>query len=547
LSGGEEEGAEISVEEGTAVSDQAILSGAEAATASGAVRYTVYKDSSCTEVAAPAGAGYVEEGVAEPSSEVTLPPGTYYWQAEYWGDGVNAESVGECGAEVEHVTAPITTSLSGEGQSGTEIQVAEGASVTDQAALHGEHAGEATGSIEYLVYTDEECEELFAEAGSFEFEEGKVPASSSVEIEEPGLYFWRVKYSGDGKNPAATSPCGSEIVQGVNDKSVFIAFGNSYSSGEGVGADGGSYYEKTATWKSPKYGGNRCHRSKQSWPALIADKAFGGATAIQEPDIYKRSSRFIFRACSGAKTANIWAGAGSEQGGQYDEYQEPGAEWLKTPAQLTWLPAKADPEITQVSVGVGGNDAGFGSIIKACWAVSRRYLPLKKYDPTSCQNEIASWAAAGFPEIDKRLPVILEEIAKQAPKAQIRVFLYPKEIFKPKLPQISVGAGIVIDNTGEKNGITAAGAIEKFIEDLNATIDKAVKKAKIERAKAIPDTASALTEFGKHRLGDDKPWLNGLWFRPVESFHPGICGHKAIAEIAKRSIAPDAGAIGTCK
>jgi hypothetical protein len=141
----------------------------------------------------------------------------------------------------------------------------------------------------------------------------------------------------------------------------------------------------------------------------------------------------------------------------------------------------------------------------------------------------------------------LAQIAQTAPKAQIRVFLYPK-VFNPDLPQISVGAGIVIDNTGTKNGVTAAVGIDNFIGALNDTIKKAVDNANIKKAEAIAATESVLTEFGKnkHRLGDKEPWLNGLWFHLEESFHPGVCGHKAIAEIAKRFIAPQAGAIGTC-
>ena len=549
LSGGGEEGTEISVEEGTLVSDQATLSGSKAATASGTVRYTVYADSSCTEPAAPASVGYVEEGVVEPLSEVTLPPGTYYWQAEYWGDDVNAESVDECGAQVEHVTAPITTSLSGESQSGTEIQVAKGASVTDQATLHGEHASEATGTVEYLVYSDESCEKLLTKAGPFEFKDGKVPSSVSVEIKEPGVYFWRVNYSGDGKNPAATSPCGSEIAQGVDpDKWVYAAFGNSYSSGEGIWATKGkgSYYEHTATWKE---GGNRCHRSPYAWPALIAEKAFKDDKVIKPPAIYERTSRFIFRACSGAKTANIWSGAGSEQNGQYDEYVEP-KEWVKTPTQLTWLPAKGDnPDIAKVSVGVGGNDAGFGSIIKACWAVSRRYVPRWKYDPGPCQTEIKSWEDSGFPEIKDNLQKILQEIAKRAPNAKTVVFLYP-HVFNLAEPEISVGAGFVINNKKDPknpNQISAAESIDNFITNLNRVIAGTVASAGIRKAKAVDATEAALTAFGDHRLGDKDPWLNGLRYPFVESFHPGICAHKAVAELARRYIDLNAAAIGTCK
>src|SRR5207342_1114699 len=50
LSGEGSSGEQITVYEGTAVTDEATLSGANAAKAAGEVEYTVYRNSSCTEV-----------------------------------------------------------------------------------------------------------------------------------------------------------------------------------------------------------------------------------------------------------------------------------------------------------------------------------------------------------------------------------------------------------------------------------------------------------------------------------------------------------------
>ncbi len=546
LSGGGKEGAEISVEEGAAVSDVATLSGPEAGAATGSISYAVFADSGCTELVEPAGVADVEGGTAEASSEMTLPPGTYYWQAEYWGDDLNAAATEECGAEVEQVTAPITTTLSGEGQSGADIEVDEGAAVTDQATLHSEHAGEASGTIEYLVYEDEECEKLFANAGKIEFAKGEVPASNPVELEEAGLYWWRVKYSGDGKNPAAESACGSEVAQAANKGEwKYAAFGNSYSSGEGVRTNGGTFYPKTNTLSPGFLNGSQCHRSEQAWPALVAKSVFG-VGAIQPPTIYEHSPpRFIFRACSGAVTTNIWPGPG-----QYVEYEEPGAKWGKDKlAQLEWLKLPNnmnDRKIAKVSVGIGGNDSGFSSIGKACWAFSRRWFPLKRYDPTSCQNAVKTWEEKGFETIEKNLPLILRKVADRVPQAKIFVPLYPRVLNLGK-PEIEVGKGLVIDNRQTGFGTrTAAQSIEHFIFELDEVIRKTVKKTGIKAAATIGDTQLALTRFGNHRLGDPQPWLNGFTVNVWESFHPETCGHKAIAALARPFIAPGGAAIGTC-
>jgi len=110
LSGGGQTGTSINVAPGTAVTDQATLSGTAASTATGSVTYNVYSDNLCTTL--------VSAGTAEPITTAgTLPAssavsestaGTYYWQAVYSGDANNAASTSQCN-ELETVTAPTPT------------------------------------------------------------------------------------------------------------------------------------------------------------------------------------------------------------------------------------------------------------------------------------------------------------------------------------------------------------------------------------------------------------------------------------------------------
>jgi hypothetical protein len=110
LSGGGKSGASISVPTNTAVTDQATLSGANAATAGGTVTYKVYSDAACSVSAGSGGTVNVTGGVVPGSSSVSLPTaGTYYWQASYSGDTNNAASKNTCGSEVETVTHPVTS------------------------------------------------------------------------------------------------------------------------------------------------------------------------------------------------------------------------------------------------------------------------------------------------------------------------------------------------------------------------------------------------------------------------------------------------------
>ena len=122
LSGGGQTGEEITVPEGTAVSDGATLGGASATKATGSVDYQVYSDSECKTPAAPADAVEVAGGVVPRSDPQTLAPGIYYWQASYSGDGGNLESTSLCGAEVEKVAAPPIATIGSPGEGGVYKQ-----------------------------------------------------------------------------------------------------------------------------------------------------------------------------------------------------------------------------------------------------------------------------------------------------------------------------------------------------------------------------------------------------------------------------------------
>jgi hypothetical protein len=99
LTGGGETGASIPVLLGTSVTDQAKISGSQAASAAGSVTYTVFSDSKCTK-ALGSSLGSVIAGTATPSAPFKAKKtGTYYFTASYSGGGLNAPSSSACGAE----------------------------------------------------------------------------------------------------------------------------------------------------------------------------------------------------------------------------------------------------------------------------------------------------------------------------------------------------------------------------------------------------------------------------------------------------------------
>ena len=97
-SGGGVIGPSIPVLKGSAVTDTAHIAGTEAASATGTVTYTLYKDAAC-KTALTSSIATVTGGVALPSAPVSPAVGTYYWVARYSGGGLDAPSASSCGSE----------------------------------------------------------------------------------------------------------------------------------------------------------------------------------------------------------------------------------------------------------------------------------------------------------------------------------------------------------------------------------------------------------------------------------------------------------------
>jgi GDSL-like Lipase/Acylhydrolase family len=549
LSGEGKGGEHIEVKEGAAVSDTATLSGTNASTAKGYVEYNIYSDSECKTLVSEAGEVSVS-GVSVPaSSKLTLPPGTYYWQAVYSGDGVNHSATSTCGAEIAVVTAPVTTSLSGEERTGSEIEVKEGAAVKDTATLHGEHAGTATGTVKYNIYSDKECKTLVKEAGEVTVNGANVPASTE-EKPTPGTYYWQASYSGDANNPAAKSTCGTEIsiIQPAN--AQYAGVGDSFSSGEGTLG----YYARTNQTGQNE---NLCHRSPTAYPARVAEALFPNRRPqiVEETEVLKQQPTFIFRACSGALMENFTVL------GKYNEWIEGNpAKWVTTPEQMLWLklpggePATGpNNTITLVTLTLGGNDAGFATVAKYCVAGQGGYSAaickevINEWETGTFGNQQTLEKGRGIPSIELKLPNVLSEIHAAAPNARIRVPLYPQILNLARTPRITVGllGFLWIDNPLPRTDSVAV-ALARFTKTLNHTITETVRTwAATEgvNARVMPRTAGAFTG---HQLGSTgQRWVNEI--NPVmgqdrlepapESLHPNCLGHLALARLIVQDLA----------
>ena len=222
----------------------------------------------------------------------------------------------------------------------------------------------------------------------------------------------------------------------------YVALGDSYSSGVGTR----SYLDD----------GTSCQRSVYAFPSLIA-AAKGYA--------------LNFRACSGAKVSDV------------------------TNTQLSALSAGTG----YVTISVGGNDAGFTSVITTCaepgWlsdchgAVSKAQSYLKNTLPGS-------------------LATLYSSIRAKAPNAKVVVVGYPR-----------------LFNGEDCNALTWFSPSDESL--LNATAD--LRHSKLAAAAAARGFAFAnpTSAFIGHAVCGNPEWLNGLSNPISESYHPNRAGHSA--------------------
>jgi len=221
----------------------------------------------------------------------------------------------------------------------------------------------------------------------------------------------------------------------------YVALGDSYSSGTGT--------------RSYINDGTSCQRSVYAYPSLIA--ASKGLT-------------LNFRACSGATVADV------------------------TNTQLGALSAST----TQVSISVGGNDAGFADVLTECaqpgWA-------------SDCNGAIDDAQYVIDNVLPGRLSTLYASIRSKAPNAKVVVVGYPR---------IFMGE--------DCNAFTWFSPSEET--RLNAMADLLDSKTSAQASARGFTFANPTSRFIGHAVCDSTEWLNGLSNPVTESYHPNIAGHR---------------------
>ena len=219
----------------------------------------------------------------------------------------------------------------------------------------------------------------------------------------------------------------------------YVALGDSYSSGVGT--------------RSYLNDGSSCQRSVYAYPSLIA-AAKGYA--------------LNFRACSGATVADV------------------------TNSQLSALSAAN----AYVTISVGGNDAGFASVLTTC------AQPSWLSNCTGAVDGAQRYIAKTLPG---SLRTLYASIRAKAPNATVVVVGYPR-----------------IFNGTDCNLLTWFSGSE--MTRLNQTANQLDSTIAAAAASAGFGFVNPVPAFVGHAVCDRTEWINGLSSPITESFHPNRSG-----------------------
>ncbi|MQY14570.1 Lipase 2 [Streptomyces sp. RB5] len=250
----------------------------------------------------------------------------------------------------------------------------------------------------------------------------------------------------------------------------YVALGDSYTSGPRI----------------PTQVDVACERSDQNYPSLTA-KALGVAT-------------FEDASCGGARTTHMWEAQGAN------------------PPQLDAI----DKKTTLVTVGISGNDIGFGEIIGTCTVLSFT-------DPTGnpCQRQYTATGedvlATRIADARTKVDAVLDAIHERSPRARVVVVGYPVIV-----PDDGVGCWPAVQ--------MAAGDIP-YLRDTEKRLNAMLADAAAHNRAAYTDTYASTVGHDICKSPADR-WVEPLVpASPAGSFHPNAKGEAAMADAVVATLA----------
>jgi lysophospholipase L1-like esterase len=323
------------------------------------------------------------------------------------------------------------------------------------------------------------------------------------------------------------------------------AFGDSYSSGEGLTPEKGLRYDCGTDLHENRYYENT--NVRRGWPWIDGQSCDTRTGFSKEPERYRRRSiakyenlchrhgraypnqirarlgvqgpSSIFSACSAATTANVGLLSFAES--QYiDSPFGVHGGYVQLVDVATFARA-GDPDL--ITIGIGGNDAKFGEIVREC--IFHACL-----DPDFSSRTISTINGTMF----RNVRDTFVKLRARFPAATVVTFGYPSVIDDP-----AKGCA----------GVTGIGEDERswLKHSVLPAVNDSVKDAATEAGVVYVDITRATAGHG---ICADDEWINGLRggndvFGIVgnESFHPNQKAHDAIANLFVDRYTDGAGAL----
>lgn len=305
-----------------------------------------------------------------------------------------------------------------------------------------------------------------------------------------------------------------------NPRLEYLALGDSYSSGEGdiqKRTDGQSFYlpgtniNQTSTMPS-----ELCHISSRSYPFLLRNSMSLSVNKMRSV------------ACSGAVTYDIYANSGEYfgQGRRLASLPISSRLTMQTQAVVDFIPGRVEQinfvekyKPSAVTLTIGGNDTGFGSVIENC----ARSLETCAYaNKNGLRGHQGYLIRSQFEAIKKTV----NDIRRVSPLTKVYLIGYP-EFMYGGMAVCGLNAGILDSN--ERTMIV------KSIEYLNDVIEAAARASGAMYIDIQNSLAGGrICELGGYVTGVVDVRFSGV--SQSATFHPNARGHVKIANAIESSL-----------
>ncbi|MGW2376132.1 SGNH/GDSL hydrolase family protein [Kitasatospora sp. NPDC001683] len=247
----------------------------------------------------------------------------------------------------------------------------------------------------------------------------------------------------------------------------WAALGDSYTAG---------VIEATGDLTEPQEG---CARTTGSYPEIIR-RDLGSLTDLRNVS------------CGGATTLDVHANKQSPIGRPLPPLgTDPNAPYPPVPPQIDAV----DPDTKVITVGVGGNDLGFGQILKDCIELGATNLGLG----TPCKDKYDAQIPGRLDRLRADYPTMLGALQQQAPSARIYTVGYPHLIPEDAtLCRYGNPLQFATFTTGD-----LAWARTRILEPLNLVIRQATSARQDTFVDLYPGSAG-------HSACDADHWLDGV-------------------------------------